>query len=369
MKNITYIISRIDKSVAFEWIATHLDRSKFNLSFILLNDKGSELELFLIAQKIPVHRVKYSGKKDALKALITIRKILIKERSHVVHAHLFDATIIGLCAARFRRIKKRIYTRHHSTFHHEYHPRMIKYDRLCNFLATDIVAVSQNVLEILKEKENVTPSKIHLIHHGFDINAFGEISEERVQLLREKYNRGKNAPVIGVISRYTEWKGIQFIIPAFIELLKKYPKALLLIANANGDYKKEIRALLENVPKNNFIEITFEKDIFALYKLMDIYVHVPMNSAIEAFGQTYVESLASSIPSIFTLSGIAREFILDRQNALVVNFKDADSIYSGLIELLTSAHLKDRLILNGKKDVNKLFYLDKMISSLTKLYE
>ena len=77
----------------------------------------------------------------------------------MVHTHLFEASLLGLSAAKFTRVKRRIYTRHHSTYHHEYYPKAIKYDRLINFLATEIVAISNNVKEVLRRKEGVAENK------------------------------------------------------------------------------------------------------------------------------------------------------------------------------------------------------------------
>ena len=368
-KNITYIISNINKALAFEWIATNLDKERFNLSFILLNESDSALELFLKTNNISVSRVRYRSKKDTVQALLSIRKILKKEKTDIVHAHLFEASIIGLSAARTAGIKRRIYTRHHSTYHHVYYPHAVKYDRLCNFLATDIIAISKNVLQVLLEKERVDTEKVTLIHHGFALEQFDKVSPGRIEKVRGLHNPAGNRPVIGVIARYTEWKGIQFIIPAFRALLADYPNALLVLANAGGDHQPEIHRLLNSIPARNYREIVFENDIFALYKLFDVFVHVPVDAHSEAFGQTYVEALASGIPSIFTRSGISEEFIVNNKNALVVPFQDEHAILTAMKELLAGDALRKNLSVQGKEDVGKLFYLDKMIRSLEALYE
>jgi hypothetical protein len=62
-KKITYLISDIDRSIAFEWIVESIDRTKFELSFILFNNKDSFLEKFLIRAGIKVKRIPYSSKK------------------------------------------------------------------------------------------------------------------------------------------------------------------------------------------------------------------------------------------------------------------------------------------------------------------
>ncbi|HLG33691.1 MAG TPA: glycosyltransferase family 4 protein [Bacteroidia bacterium] len=367
-KKITYIVSNLEKALAFEWIADYLDKKKFILNFILLNPGNSVLEEFLRAKQIPVHRILFHGKKDLPAVIFRIVTILLRNKPEVVHTHLFYANVAGLMAAWICRVPNRIYTRHHSTYHHMYHPGSVKYDRLTNFLATGIVAISKTVEELLIEKEDVRRKKIKLIHHGFMLDDFRNVPADSVTQLHEKYNPSAKHPVIGVISRYTEWKGIQFIIPAFKKLLEKYPQAMLLLANAEGDYSHRIKSLLRELPENSFAEIRFENNIFALYKLFDVFVHTPIDKYSEAFGQTYVEALASGVPSVFTLSGIANEFIIDRQNALVVPYKNSEAVYYAIQELLTDSELASELLENGKKGLEEKFSLHNMISSLEELY-
>ena len=364
----TYIISNINKALAFEWISSSLNHDKFNLNFILLNSTNTELETYLKEKKIQVDRITYKGKIGIPKTIFSTYKILKKYKTDIVHTHLFDANIIGLIAAWCARINKRIYTRHHSMFHHNYYPHAVKYDKFVNWLATDIISISVVVSETLMNLENVNQNKIHLIHHGFDFDVFQNVSKLSVENLRKKYNPYKSFPVVGVVSRYNELKGIKYLIPAFKKLLLKYPNSLLVLANASGDYKAKINELLCEIPKYNYIEITFESDIQSLYKIFDIFVHVPINYNIEAFGQTYIESLASGVPSIFTMSGVANEFIVNKKNGLVVNYKNSEEIYLALLELLRNESLRNRIIENGWSDVKKKFELKKMILSLEEIY-
>jgi len=365
---VCYIISDINKALAFEWVAEYLDKDEFELHFLLINQGGSVLENFLIDNSFRFKRITSEGKKSIPVSIFKISKYLKKNKIEVVHCHLFEANIVGLIAAKLVAIKKRIYTRHHSTFHHLYFPRAVWYDRFINWLATDIIAISENVEKVLIEKENVKPSKIHLIQHGFDLEGFKNGNEEKIQKLKLKYNSNEKLPVIGVISRYFSLKGIQYTIPAFATLLQKYPNAYLILANASGNFKAEISNLLSTLPANSFIEIPFEEDIFSLYHLFDIFVHVPINPEIEAFGQTYIEALASGIPSIFTLSGIAPEFIINGENALVVGFENSEEIYEAFIKILNNDKLKKTLTENGIKCVKDNFDLPIMIDKLQKLY-
>ena len=367
-KNVTYIVSNLNKSLAFEWISDYLNKDLFNLNFIILNAQESELERYLIKNNLKVYRISYNGKKDILKSIYKVYRFLVLNKTEIVHTHLFEANIIGLTAAFFARVPKRIYTRHHSDYHHIYYPNAVKYDKYINYLSTDIVAISLVVKKILINIEFVPEKKVHLIYHGFKLEDFNNYREQAVLFLKLKYNPRNQNPVIGVISRQTEWKGIQFIIPAFRKFLEKYPESLLIMANSSGDYKEEIHQLLTTIPAKNYIEIEFEGDIFSLYRLFDVFTHVPISESVEAFGQTYVEALASAVPSVFTMSGIANEFIIDRENALVVPYQDLDAIYDAIIELINNPELSNKIINNGKRDVKKLFQLNHMINKLEDLY-
>jgi glycosyltransferase involved in cell wall biosynthesis len=367
-QKLTYVISDIDKALAFEWIAMQISKEEYDLSFILLNPSSSDLERFLSANHFEVKHIKCAGKKDWPMAWLRVTGHLLRIKPDIVHCHLLQANILGLTAAKFVGVRKRIYTRHHSDYHFRYFPNGVKWDKMANSLATHIVAPSKGVQQILVERELVAESKVHIINHGFDLDYFRNVSSETKIKIRDKYNIENKYPVVGVISRFTELKGIQYIIPAYNRLLMRYPDALLLLFNANGDYVNVLNQQLYQLPKNSYKAIAFESELAAVYNLFDVFVQASTDTLIEAFGQTYVEALAAGVPSIFTLSGIAPDFIQDHQNAIVVPFKDENAIYEGMLEILTSIELRNKIINEGWNSVQNRFSLHKMMIDLTKLY-
>lgn len=366
-KRITTILSYIDKAVEWEWIVEGLDPKKFELSFIFLDPAPGCLERYLRERGIPVIRVPYAGRSDLPLAFFRTFLAVRKLSPEIVHAHLFEGSIIGLAAALLAGVKHRVHTRHHATSHHEYYPHIVKYDRLINAMATRIVAISRNVWDILEGLDGVPRGKLCLIPHGFNLRDFAEVPQERILRLKKKYRCEGRGPVVGVISRFVSWKGVQHVIPAFKRLRAERPDAKLVMANAVGAYTGEIRSLLAELPEGSYEEIEFETDLFALYRLFDVFVHVPTDPRCEAFGQTYVESLAAGIPSVFTLSGIANEFVKDGENALVVPYRDSDAIYAAIRSLLDDAALARRLVQGGKESVAR-FSHENMLRDMEKLY-
>ncbi len=365
---IVYIISNINKAIAFEWIAEELNKTKFELNFVLLNPKESYLEEYLNKLNINVKRINYNSKRDIPLSILRIIYFLLLNKPSVVHTHLFDASFIGLMAAKLCGIKKRIYTRHYSTYHHDFFPNAVKWDKLNNKFATRIIAISEVVKDVLISKEGVGPEKISLVYHGFKLNKFSEYDNDVIEKLKSKYNPTNKRPVIGVISRFTELKGIQFIIPAFSKLLNQYPNALLLLFNASGDYEKEINKLLSELPKETYLKVVFENEITSIYHLFDVFIHVPINDTIEAFGQTYIESMASGIPLIATKSGIGNEILINNDNSIVVPYKNSEAIYKAIVLLINDSALKIKSTNNAKNTVAQKFELHLMIEKLESIY-
>jgi glycosyltransferase involved in cell wall biosynthesis len=365
-KKVLYIISNVFKSHVFEWTADGLN-ADYDLTFLLLNETGSALEDFLIARKIKIKRIRYRDKWDLFSAGVRTFFHVLFNRPHIVHAHLLDAQLIGLTTAWLLRINKRIYTRHTSNYHQEYHPGGVRLDRWSNKMATDIISISQATDKTLIELEGVDPGKITRIPHGFDMNVFSNVGEERIRNVKIRWDIA-GGPVVGVIARQIEWKGIQYIIPAFNRFLNEYPDACLVLANATGPYSTEIQNLLVETPKRNFVLIPFEADVAALYKNFDIYVHTPVDAVCEAFGQTYVEALALGIPAVFTLSGIASEFVIHNVNAYVAGFRNSEDIVQGLFKIQKDVGYRKDLIENGKKSVIYRFENTITIGKLKQLY-
>ncbi|MEO5600081.1 MAG: glycosyltransferase family 4 protein [Cyclobacteriaceae bacterium] len=366
-KKLMYVVSDIDKSLHFEWISPHLNKN-YNLSFVLIGIHHSALQQFLNQQGIPVICFSYKGRLDLIQVWVKVFHIILKQQPDIIHTHLWVANLIGLTCGWLAQVPKRIYTRHHASIHYKQYPSGLKWDKLHNRLATHIIAISKNVEHLLIHCDKATREKVRLIYHGFAFSYFQDISSDRVKLLNQNHNiHTESRPVIGVISRFTEWKGIQFIIPAFKSLLSDFPDARLILANAHGEYKPTLVRLLSDLPESSFTLINFEHDLAALYRLFDVFVHVPVDQEAEAFGQTYIEPLIVGIPCIFTLSGIAREIIKHEENALVVDFKNSEQIYSSMIRLLIDPTLRNNLLEHGKNAVSK-FTIETYLSHLDNLY-
>lgn len=370
MINIAYVISRVSHSKLFEWTALALDKKKYRLVFILLHVEETPFEVFLRENGFKVLRLHLDTRRHVLSSAWRMRSILKAEKIDIVHTHLFEAGIAGQLGAKLAGIKRRIHTRHDAMIHHDFHPGAVKYDRWTNRMSDEIIAITENVKAILVDLEHVPGSKVRVIHHGFRLEQYADVDEERIKAVRRKYlSRAACSPVIGVVSRFIEWKGIQYVIEAFHAIRKTHPSAHLLLANAQGPYERELVKMLSDLPEESYSRIVFEQDIAALYKIMDVFVHVPVDARSEAYGQVYIEAMAAGIPSVITASGIIPECVTDHKEAIVVPFCDSKAIAKAVNELVQDAELRSKITHHAKKMVQDRFTLDKMIAELEKCYD
>jgi len=368
MTKVVYIVSDINKAVFFEHTAVMLRDAGIEVSFILINSRDGELAKFLQVNSFKVQFLEVNKLASSWGQIASCMKMLRAEQPDVVHCHLAAANFVGLISSYLTGIKTRIFTRHAGK------PLVLSrkeslIDKLQNLLATRIVAITQVIRDLLIS-QGVPPAKITIVHHGFDIERMMRPDPSEVRRIKQQNNPENKYPVVGVIARWMKWKGIQYIIPAFARLLEDQPNAKLCLFNAsdNCDYSHEIKELLKTLPADSYRIVPFEQNIYDLYQLFDIYVHTPVNPYCEAFGQTYVEALAAGVPSVFSLSGVAREFITE-DNAYIVDFEDSDQIYHKMKAILAKEKDPDTLLKNGQEVVLKMFSLEKYIASLLTLYK
>ena len=377
MIKVLTVISKVYDSKEFEGLVEHWDRSRGMLEFLFLNEvPDSKTQRVIRAKGFTSTTIVYRGWLDIIPTLFRVIRHLRRTRPDVVHANLLEASFLALLAGRITGIGRLVYTRHHTTHNHKYHPiRGVLYDRIINALAHHIVAITRNVAQVLVEKEGVPPEKISLIHHGFELDAPAIRDEPQVQRLRNKYGlaTGVPWPVIGVISRPFEWKGLDHVIPAFRTLLERWPDARLMLFHwTSGAHSARYERMLAEIPAANWRTVVWETEMDALYHVFDTFVHVPEDAYSEAFGYVYVEALNHGVPSVMTSSGIITEFAHDQLNGVrIVPFKDPKAIADAMrywIERPCDAEMRIENARVNTKYMNSLIGMSRKMNALHDFY-
>ena len=342
-----YIVAMKSKSNRILAFFSDVDFSPQLIAIVQkLYDRGAEVRVVLIgnkelqiAKQIEVlgwdsKNITQRGKFGSLFNLLLLALEIIKFRPKILFASGQFATIIGMLSAKLLNVPHRVFIRHHSSFHHKYKMKFgVMVDRISNLLATTIVAVSMVVKNILIQDDSVNQDKITVIYNGIDLSNFS--SKPRASKPASIHTITNSLLFhIGVISRLTEWKGVEYTATAFVRLQNEFPNARLHIVGAFADSYSDVKNILSTVALDRYTLEKSNSNIPLFLHGLDAFVHVPIGIDDEAFGIVYIEALASGIPCIFTQSGVLNELEIPNRYAHVVTFRNSEEIYVNLKRMI-----------------------------------
>jgi len=365
---VNYIVSGIRRSVFFENTVSLLRDRGIDITVIYIGHPEDEFPVYLKNNDFNFFVVTTKSFLFYPLYIYKIYAILRRLSPDIVNTHLITANILGLPAAKFSGIKNRVIFRH-SGKTPKGNWKISLYDKFSSIFSNYAIANTITTKQVMIE-EGFPETKIAVINYGFNIARFSQPDNSINALLIEKYNPDKKRPVIGAIARPVEWKGIQYIIPAYKHILNKYPNSLLLLFNFSetDSFSDTINDSLSKLPALSYKKVLFERNVYDLYSLFDIFIHVPVDPYCEAFGQVYIEALAAGRSSIFTMSGVANDFVEDNKNALVVSYRNSEQIAEAIVTFIENPKIATTLAEQGRKEVSERFSLDKYIANLIDTY-
>jgi glycosyltransferase involved in cell wall biosynthesis len=331
------VIANSDNTSYFRWFAElNKKENAFNLSFVFITASKPHLanELNNIGYNSYWLYFDYTRKKhfQYIKVFFKLLILFIKIKPQVVQTNLFDDSLPALLAARFAGIKKRIITKQDTGYHIKYTPQYIKFDKLNNSNATDIICVSQETKELILKYEKPDVKKLRFIHHGVNEDLFSAYNKQAVNELKKKYNL-QNKIVIGKVARYVESKGYKNLIEAAKEIIPDYSN-IVIMGIGWGQQETELKNLIDKYNLNeNFIltgKINFN-EIPNFYKCMDLYIHA---AEYEPFGFVIAEAMFSKVPIISTKVGAARDILTHKESAFLLKSNEPQEIVNAITYML-----------------------------------
>jgi len=215
---------------------------------------------------------------------------------------------------------------------------------------------------------NLPLKKSIIIPNGLDPKEFGQKSIEGNKInFREKFGIGADKKIVLSLGRINWKKGFDTLIPAFSEVMKEEPKAVLIIAGEDDGYKKQLELLISNRQLQQnviFTGLLLDEERIAAYHEAQVFV---LPSYSENFGMAVVEAMHFSLPVVITEGvGISKE-VMNAKAGLVVQ-KNTKELSEGLIKILTDEKLRKELGENAKNFAKNRLSAEKIAEEFTKVY-
>lgn len=297
-------------------------------------------------------------------ATLRLTKLLRQRAPDVLHAHLFDAGLVGLVAGRLAGTRAVALSRHHMDEAWLLGAKThVALDRWMARHADAVVAVSGAVKVHMEQREGIEARKIEVIHLGFDFTSLSPTAVDRRRVRQEL--GGESGYVIGCIGRLFPNKGQQFLIQAVAGLIHQIPN-LRLVLVGSGE-----RAPLARMARDCGLDdrITFlghRTDAAACMAAMDLVVHPSLS---EAFSQVIVETMAVGTPLIATRVGGSAEVIHHGETGLLVPPGDVEAIRAAIARLHGDRTVAEAMATAGRAFVRSQFTVERTVDKHVRFYE
>ena len=220
-----------------------------------------------------------------------------------------------------------------------------------------IYTVSKYSAEKIKE---IYGKKSSVIYNALESSVFYPRKEEKEEEKKDKRKderKAKETSITIVGSEDFKFKNIGEILEVIRELKKKYPIKLNWITQTKPEVNKEEGKEAIVNPK--------QKVIGEVLRDTDIYI---CNSEYESFGLPTLEAMTCGAAVITTDTGGMRDFIIDGENALVINHHDKEDMKEKIEKLITNKELMDKIAKNGIETASR-FNWDNSIRNMEKYFK
>ena len=272
----------------------------------------------------------------------------------LIHAHSAKGHSISALSKRFHK-KPVIYTRRI-----DYPPRGDKLTALKYSLTDVIVAVSQNVAEVVRKKIN--HNRIKVIHSVTSEEIERKVNPINTKKFKEQF-RGKL--IVGTASALTEQKNIPNLIEAARLVIKEIPNTVFVVLG-EGDLRKKLEKLIEEKGLNGrFKLLGFKENVQDYIKGFDVFV---MSSDNEGFCGSILHAMLLKVPVVSTNAGGAKEVVENFKTGILVEKRNPNQLAEGIITLLKNRELRESLVEEAYKRVKLNFTVPVMVNSYVELY-
>lgn len=239
---------------------------------------------------------------------------------------------------------------------------------LCDKLVEELIVPTKKTYDLFKEKYKVKRN-VNIIPTGIDVSRFYKenIDKEKVNELRHDLKLSRFNFNILYVGRIAKEKSIDFLINNFKDIVKKIPRAKLIIVGDGPDMKELIDLVDKNKLNRNclFTGKVPWNEVPLYYMLSSVFVTA---SKSETQGLTVIEAMAASKPVVA---------INDESFSLVIeSYKDGilfndDKEYKDAIYMLyKDRKLRDKISLEARKTANNysdLSYAKKVLEVYKKV--
>ncbi len=222
--------------------------------------------------------------------------------------------------------------------------------RLFDHIPYKIIVPAKNTYSSL-ERFKIQKDKLQIIPLGTKVGNITSLNKDYI---------------IGNISRLTREKGQQYLINAMPEVLKRVPKARLILVGRGPD-KKYFEDLIKKLHLEKSVQlVSYQEDLDKTYKEFRLFIF-PSDWELEGFGLVLVEAMARGIPIIASNHGPVPEIIRDEKDGVLFTKSSSNNLSEKIVDLITDSTKLEDLRVSAYKRAKEEYNITKSAQNIKKV--
>ena len=348
-------------------IVNRLPQNQFRHVIIALSEAG-EFKQRILRNDVDVYALHKRPGKDFI-AYWRLYKLLKKLKPTLTHTRnigTWDCAIIAWLSG----VPVRIHGEHGWDVH-DPDGNSIKYvwlRKILNLFISRYITVSLDLKSYLERVVRINPKKITHICNGVDTDRFKPKQNAQLSILpRDRFPLG--CIVLGSVTRFTEIKDPLNLVKAFIKLRSELGKQEIdvrLLMIGDGPLRLSALNLLQKAGQADAAWLPGSRDdLPLLMQEMDIFA---LGSLKEGISNTLLESMASGVPLVATMTGGNIEIIEHEVMGRLVPVGDSQALAAAVLHYVKDNEIRQRHGAAARVRAESYYSLERMIENYYNLY-
>jgi glycosyltransferase involved in cell wall biosynthesis len=231
--------------------------------------------------------------------------------------------------------------------------------------ASKVIALNQ-VEAVQYRCMGVHEEKIVIIPNGIDLSEYADLPLKGS--FKKQFGLKEDEKIVLCLSRIHKIKGIDILVKAFADVIKKLDDIRLVIVGPDDGYLSEIEALIKALKIEDNVLITgplYGRDKLEAYVESDVYV---LPSRYETFPMSVLEAYACAKPVICSRVLGLKDLVIDGVTGILVESGNSEQLANSILSLLNDNDESRVMGLRGKLFSEKNFSVQKVVNRLEQLY-
>ncbi|MCK4322720.1 glycosyltransferase [candidate division WOR-3 bacterium] len=336
-----------------------LNKSRFNPIVVCINKKGKgEFEEDVISLNIPIYYFKRKWRWD-MSVIFKMLRLIKSKNIAIIHFWEMMSGFYGLIPAKVLgklTVNSSIRDANPSISYRSIIKRFL-------FTFSDII-IANSKAGLLNYSINNHIGRV--IYNGVDLKRFEKFASPKIIKQRLKICKGEK--IVGIVANLTSKKDYYTFFKGCQHVLHKL-KDVKFIVIGDGPKKDEYLrfAKLLGVTEK-VLYLGKRTNIVDLINIFDVGVLCSYPEIGEGTSNSILEYMALRKPVVATDVGGTEEVIVDRITGFLVSPKNPEALAEKIIQLLENESLAKTMGLEGRKRIEKVFLLERMVRNFEEIY-